>query len=261
MANKTIKKELETQTSCGFLFSKPSFFKVLISDYSNKLKIPSTFAKKYLDNYAGKNRLNLATHRGSWAVEVVQSGDHGCLLEEGWAAFVRANELEFGDFLVFFLTGSCALSVVMYNKAACAKNLVELVERRSSLPERKKRVYHSDERLCYELCVTLKKYQRYNMWMQRAFMEESGLAQMTKIEIVNEEGRSWPVMVRGKRRFGAGWVRFWTENNLSPGNRCMFRCTWDTNKINLKIEFRKLDGKNGEAGTAKATPKDDPEHC
>ncbi|CAM8967962.1 unnamed protein product [Rhodiola kirilowii] len=236
-ANKPVKNELETQTSCGFLFSKPSFFKVLISDYSNKLKIPSIFAKKCLDIYAGKSSLNLDTHRGSWAVEVVKSGKHGYFFEEGWAAFVRANELEFGDFLVFFLTGSCTLSVVMYDKTSCAKNLVK---RRSSLSGRKRKVSHADERLCYELCVTLKKYNKYHMWLERAFMKESGLEQMTKVEITDEEGRSWPVMLRARRGFGVGWARFWMENNLSPGNRCMFRCTWDMSKTNLKIEFRKL---------------------
>uniref|UniRef100_A0A7N0RHH5 TF-B3 domain-containing protein n=1 Tax=Kalanchoe fedtschenkoi TaxID=63787 RepID=A0A7N0RHH5_KALFE len=267
-----VKKE-ESETLRGLLFSQPSFFKVLIGDdYSDKLRVPPFFAKKCLDKVSGKS-FDLETHCGSWTVEIAQTGKRGYFFKKGWAAFVRANNIEFGDFLVFFLTGPCRLSVMMYDKTACVKNLVSLVGRR----KKKKSNTHepataatkmfcdtTDEPAptatnghCYEYCVTLKKYNKYNMRLKRDFMRGSGLAQMMNVEVTNGEGGSWPVEVgSGGRRLGGGWSKFWIDNNLAAGDRCMVRFTRDNSRNSRQVEFLKL---KGEAGQEKATPWGDHE--
>ncbi|KAI9104384.1 hypothetical protein K1719_022956 [Acacia pycnantha] len=98
----------------------PSFFKVLIQDFSTRLKIPPDF-----NNVFGKEapkKAILETYYGkSEEVEVEKHENLFCFCE-GWSKFVVNNKLEIGDFLVFEYLSDCSKFMVkIYGKTCCEK--------------------------------------------------------------------------------------------------------------------------------------------
>ncbi|KAL6180452.1 hypothetical protein ACLB2K_047115 [Fragaria x ananassa] len=87
---------------------KPSFFKVLIGDFSKRLR-----------SYIGL----------LCAVEV-ESTENGMFFQNGWECFVKDHHLELGDFLIFGYDGESKFSVTIYDRSACEKD-VEIAKRRS----------------------------------------------------------------------------------------------------------------------------------
>ncbi|KAI9104372.1 hypothetical protein K1719_022944 [Acacia pycnantha] len=98
----------------------PSFFKVLIEDFSTRLKIPSDF-NKVLDKEVPKKAI-LETYYGkSEEVEVEKHENRYCFCK-GWSKFVENNKLESEDLLVFKYLSDCSkFKVKIYGKTCCEK--------------------------------------------------------------------------------------------------------------------------------------------
>ncbi|KAI9104288.1 hypothetical protein K1719_022860 [Acacia pycnantha] len=98
----------------------PSFFKVLIEDFSTRLKIPSDF-NKVLDKEVPKKAI-LETYYGkSEEVEVEKHENRFCFCK-GWSKFVENNKLESEDLLVFKYLSDCSkFKVKIYGKTCCEK--------------------------------------------------------------------------------------------------------------------------------------------
>ncbi|XP_004308266.1 PREDICTED: putative B3 domain-containing protein Os03g0621600 [Fragaria vesca subsp. vesca] len=100
---------------------KPSFFKVLIGDFSDQLSIPQAFHKHFDGRVPQQSHLQTPT--GTWFVDV--KSDNGRLfLQKGWKQFVRDNGLRLGEFLVFRYAGNSKFFVDIYARHGCKKELI-----------------------------------------------------------------------------------------------------------------------------------------
>ncbi|XP_054781827.1 B3 domain-containing protein Os01g0723500-like [Prosopis cineraria] len=114
---------------------KPSFFKVLIRDFSTRLKIPPAFMKEFGKDMSKKTSTLIETYNGrSWEVEVEKLGNK-FYFNSGWHKFVEDNNLETGDFLVFkYFADYSKFKVKIFGKTCCEKQSNVVVEERPCEP-------------------------------------------------------------------------------------------------------------------------------
>ncbi|XP_050386056.1 B3 domain-containing protein LOC_Os12g40080 [Argentina anserina] len=101
--------------------TKPSFFQVLIGDFSNKLRIQQAFHKHFDGRIPQQSSLRTPT--GTRLVDV--NSDNGMLfLQKGWKQFVKDNGLKLGEFLIFRYCGNSKFNVELYGRHGCRKEFV-----------------------------------------------------------------------------------------------------------------------------------------
>ncbi|KAI9088297.1 hypothetical protein K1719_030018 [Acacia pycnantha] len=125
---------------------KPSFFKVLIHDFSTILQIPPSFIKEFGKDGVPK-RIALETYNGEcWQVGVEKLGNNKFCFNNGWDKFVQVNSLEIGDFLLLKYFADCSkFKVKIYGKSCCEKQLNVVSKPLEGRQEGKKRKSHNQE--------------------------------------------------------------------------------------------------------------------
>ncbi|XP_054781826.1 B3 domain-containing protein LOC_Os12g40080-like [Prosopis cineraria] len=125
---------------------KPSFFKVLMKDFSTRLKIPPAFMKEFGKHLAKKATLE-TDYDKSWEVGVEKLGNK-FYLNNGWSKFVEDNNLETGDFLVLkYFAHYSLFKVKIYGKTCCEKKLNVVGKGKDQINEqgRRKRKRNEEE--------------------------------------------------------------------------------------------------------------------
>ncbi|XP_062102243.1 B3 domain-containing transcription factor VRN1-like isoform X2 [Humulus lupulus] len=103
----------------------PSFFKILLDDFPNKLQIPVAFAKNF-DGEASQQCLIWNPFKKFWNVNVEKTNNR-LFFQKGWNLFLLDNGLEFGDLLVFhYNAGKSEFYVDFYGKNCCQKRGISL---------------------------------------------------------------------------------------------------------------------------------------
>ncbi|CAK7332187.1 unnamed protein product [Dovyalis caffra] len=123
---------IEPQSSTRRKERLPSFFKVLIGDFSSQLRIPPKFAKHLESNLNQTFRVRNSAG-DCWYVRIERNQNILCLTE-GWREFVQDNALELGDFLIFSCSGISDFDVTVYGKDCCEKNAVAADEKKTKSP-------------------------------------------------------------------------------------------------------------------------------
>ncbi|PRQ49170.1 putative transcription factor B3-Domain family [Rosa chinensis] len=113
---------------------KPSFFKVLIGDFSDKLRIPQAFRKHLAASVLQQSHLR--TPAGTWLVDV-KSDNGRFFLQKGWKQFVHDNGLKLGEFLIFRYAGNSKFYVDIYGRHGCKKEFI-MPARSSEKPFKKR---------------------------------------------------------------------------------------------------------------------------
>ncbi|KAI4356255.1 hypothetical protein L6164_000289 [Bauhinia variegata] len=131
--------------------NRPTFFKVLVNDFSTGLEIPWAFVMKY--KYVPYESVLLLYQDKQWRLDVEMVGER--VYFKGLERFVEDNSLKIGDFLIFKYVENSTLKVKMYGKALCEEE-VQVVKDQNSEPvlgkesrrqendQRKRKVIHID---------------------------------------------------------------------------------------------------------------------
>lgn len=99
---------------------KPHFFKVLIGDFTQQLKMPPNFLK-HISNDAPKRAILEGPNGCSWHVNIKKSSD-GMFLSTGWAKFVEDHSLKEREFLVFRYNGNMHFTIQVFDTTACERD-------------------------------------------------------------------------------------------------------------------------------------------
>ncbi|KAL6205759.1 hypothetical protein ACLB2K_023011 [Fragaria x ananassa] len=110
---------------------QPSFFKVLLDDFANHLRIPHKFTRYHIRPSLGKCVLRGPC--GKRSVELERRKNGLFFHSHGWHSFVKDHLLQFGDFLVFQYDGKSKFKVKVYDRTCCEID-VEVPKRRNGLP-------------------------------------------------------------------------------------------------------------------------------
>ncbi|XP_077233559.1 putative B3 domain-containing protein Os03g0621600 isoform X2 [Tasmannia lanceolata] len=98
---------------------RASFFKVMIGDFTQKLRIPPAFVRHFNGKLLNKSILKNPTGK-FWHVKVERIGND-LFFQEGWQNFVKDNSLQTGDFLVLEYDGNSEFDVLIFGKSGCEK--------------------------------------------------------------------------------------------------------------------------------------------
>ncbi|KAJ0971428.1 hypothetical protein J5N97_019387 [Dioscorea zingiberensis] len=98
---------------------KPHFFKVLLGDFSQRLKIPVEFMKNIL-NEASKRVTLQGPSGNSWHADFSKTSKDTFLCG-GWADFAKDHALREFDFLVFRYDGDFHFTVMIFDRTACER--------------------------------------------------------------------------------------------------------------------------------------------
>ncbi|XP_054781825.1 putative B3 domain-containing protein Os03g0621600 [Prosopis cineraria] len=101
------------------LVEEPSFFKILINDFSIRLQIPPALTSMFGQDVPNKT-IVLETYLGkSGEVKLEKLGSR-FYFNNGWSDFVKANNLEQGDLLLFkYFADDPKFKVTIYGKTCC----------------------------------------------------------------------------------------------------------------------------------------------
>ncbi|CAA2981300.1 B3 domain-containing Os01g0723500-like [Olea europaea subsp. europaea] len=96
---------------------KPSFFKVLIGNFTPRLRLPALFVLNYGEILP--ENVTLTTNSGkSWNVKLEQDeGEH--YFSQGWVKFAEDLDLKMGTFLLFQLVDNSTFNVLAYGLSGC----------------------------------------------------------------------------------------------------------------------------------------------
>ncbi|KAK9285272.1 hypothetical protein L1049_024462 [Liquidambar formosana] len=198
---------------------RPSFFKVLMGNFTEKLRIPPAFVKNFEGMLSNKSILKTDTRR-SCVVNVEQNG-RDCFFTNGWRKFVRNHHLEIGDFLVFWLVGDSTFEVVTYGRSGCPKNVNSAIERQSNLSAQSRGNPFMDGKLATSLpgkmeivsegggvepagfaepkhpyfVAIMKKHNKSRIAIPKKFGTETGMASKTNAVLKDPKGKQWRVKV------------------------------------------------------------------
>ncbi|KAL3616457.1 hypothetical protein CASFOL_039847 [Castilleja foliolosa] len=201
------------------IYKHASFFKILLFDFSTKLRIPKEFVKKYGEIIPEEAILETEAGSKSWAVEIKPLDEHFCF-SNGWPQFVKDNKLNDMDFLVFTLVSKSTFQVAIYGKDG--------VLRQPFSPDFNKKLSFTSVN---------DHHNRFFMVIPKDFAMETRIAYKNSIYLRNAGGdKKWRVNIdsgRNGQRFlmSEGWSVFRQENNLSIGATIRFE--FDANSGNL----------------------------
>ncbi|KAL2240293.1 B3 domain-containing protein At1g49475-like [Sesamum indicum] len=237
--------------------AKPSFFKVLIKDFAQKLNLPPVFVQKYGRMLPGTAELRTSFGE-TWSVKLEIEDEKYCFTG-GWSKFVKDAELEVGEFLVFwFNIGKSTFDVSVYGINGCEK---EISSRNNTLTEDSDAELRNDDAnkkqprtgVCqteaggsgittnprFEVVLTQSRKLRPSL--RKGFAEAACL--IGKKAVVLEyppKDRYWPVLLDSKSLrhfrldFAAGWLEFRRENDLRLGKTYSFEFNPTKNVIQVR---------------------------
>ncbi|KAL0430320.1 UNVERIFIED_CONTAM: hypothetical protein Sradi_0658000 [Sesamum radiatum] len=209
--------------------NRPSFFKPLIGDFSTQLSIPVEFARRYKELLPEKVCLETESQE-SWAVKIEQVNERHCLVG-GWPEFVKGNQLEEGDFLVFYFVGRSTFRVAIFSMDGCDKcypsSDVDGIQEPGinwNFPEECGSGDNCDKTSeIPRFSVRLRSYSTYHLFFPAAFAAKTGLRRKSKITLRDPRGRKWPITIFARERpqrvqTSTGWNEFVVAQKLFVGS-------------------------------------------
>ncbi|KAF3630920.1 hypothetical protein FXO38_26878 [Capsicum annuum] len=240
---------------------KPHFFKPILPDFNNGLKIPIGFLK-YLKGQEHVKCAVLKRDGKKWRVKV-----NGRKLEEGnWGKFVKEFDLQVGNILVFSHEGSMEFEVSIFDSSQCSREYAEYMqedviedvmevdeeedeedeyvveeeeedeyeEEEDEVEEEEEEEVVTDDNSCersyFEYTITPYCLSfRACLFLPQQFALANDLTnKKCKLIIRDERQRSWKLKIcsssnpRPRAYIGSGWRKFIAENSIKEGDRIKF---------------------------------------
>ncbi|KAM5558805.1 putative B3 domain-containing protein [Rosa sericea] len=220
------------------LEERPSFFKVLVGDFSQQLRMPRAFLKNF--NGRVPRMCGLRAPCGNlWAVNLKEIKDR-VVFHNGWQSFAKHHFLEVGDFLTFTKDDGSIFDVIIYDKSYCEKNVEAAKSRIGNVVDRTinnhvilgKRpaldlveetsigsISFNPENPFFTSIFT--RYTRYDLRIPTKVVIAAGLMNNKTIMLQDPTGRPWSIKLnettRGRMRM-EGWCNVCKENQISFGD-------------------------------------------
>ncbi|XP_042518599.1 putative B3 domain-containing protein REM15 [Macadamia integrifolia] len=219
---------------------KPHFFTPILPASFQELVIPNAFHKYLFDeNYEG-GEATLRNHSlcgKSWTVNL-----KGFCFQEGWTDFVRDNNLQLGDFVVFGYEGSMVFDVIIFGKSFLDKdypplhvtNTAQSKSKSDNPPSRRVMTRSKGEKVakeCPSFAVTIREFhlKKTMLNIPKRFVISNGLiGKRYEVILRDAKGRPWPVKLRrtpsnNRMYILGGWLKFSDANHLKKDDVCVFK--------------------------------------
>ncbi|GFP80952.1 B3 domain-containing protein os01g0723500 [Phtheirospermum japonicum] len=230
---------------------KPSFFKVMILDFTHKLRIPPAFARDYEQSLRGENFTLRISSGETWAVKMVKTEDEKYEFTGGWNKFAKDVGLKMGEFIVFWLVGKSMFDVSIFAVTCCEREIPVL--KIEDDDDDDSEVEYKNNNACDEESkaanggassksgnslglqksplyfeVRLKKYQKSRLSLTMKFCEAAGLMDKATVGLEYLPKHRFQSVVLDRRPnqyridLTAGWPEFRKANGLVFGKTYSF---------------------------------------
>ncbi|GLT75248.1 hypothetical protein SLA2020_469860 [Shorea laevis] len=235
-----------------------SFGMVLVGDFTESLRIPWEFMKDF--EVSLPHIFYLMPDLGESQLVIMQEKNRGCFFTLGWSDFVKHQNLQIGDLLIFYFVGNTTFEVAIYDRTTCCKKKTSLEAKRhgdtgdgvqlaakanpKEEPSKKHRVAKRTIRDGVKRArngqkcsaqILLKKYHSSSIVLPTEFAKEAGLRKKKDTVLRDSAGEEWPVSIsfskgagQGQARFTTGWKAFWAANRLVAGTTILLQFSGGT---------------------------------
>ncbi|XP_075670925.1 B3 domain-containing protein REM10-like [Castanea sativa] len=213
--------------------SGPSFFKVLIGDFSEQLCIPPAFVKNFNVRLLSKCSLRSSTGK-VYVVRVEERENNDLFFWGGWHDFVKDNSLDIGDFLVFKYDGNSMFKVKIYGRNACEKDVSKFGEEfiNDDIKESGMKSISSFKSENSYFIATWTWYSQYYMTIPKFVAIEKDLSSKKRAMLLDPSGSPWPVrldlVADGFLNMTSGWPDFCRGNKVGAGDTFIFEFVTQT---------------------------------
>ncbi|KAK9130132.1 hypothetical protein Sjap_010619 [Stephania japonica] len=217
------------------------FFKCMIhGHYAEKLIIPKAFRIKRLNGVRDRKHAKLQNKMGeTWNVNM-RSNDEEMWLDKGWKEFVKDNEVNLGDFLVFKHKGNMVFDVLLFDPSACEKEYCSTSKKKNTAAKHKIAAPKQDPLKAAEAYRTSRphfiKQIKTNSSLKTPldiplnFARSNGLLdngkKITLSDHRKKNSQNVNLLVRQipheRVRFGSGTTQFLKGNDIRVGDVCVF---------------------------------------
>ncbi|KAM7252473.1 hypothetical protein ACFE04_024356 [Oxalis oulophora] len=227
----------------------PSFFKVLLYDFTTTLKVPPAFVKNFGAELPEIIILKSFSKK-SWGV-LMEKKKEGLFFTKGWSKFVKEHSLEYGNFLIFKFTTNSSFEVVIYGHDNCEKETPIGSQQPDPVSEEKKNKKKQQPQTTTRAGVGCSKSSnnlqfvrnltnddtQFNIWLPSKFAKATGLVSKDSVILkdVTEGGTGgeWNVELRrqkdvyGRVQLTTGWHKFRKAKNLCCGQNSDDSCLFE----------------------------------
>ncbi|KAL0377787.1 UNVERIFIED_CONTAM: hypothetical protein Sradi_3084200 [Sesamum radiatum] len=216
---------------------KPSFFKVLIKDFAQKLNLPPVFVQKYGQMLPGKAELRISSGE-TWRVKLEIEDEKYCFTG-GWIYGINGCEKGISSRNNTLTEDSDAGGDAELSNDALMTTDANKKQPRTCTCQTEAGGSGSTTNPQFEVVLT--KNRKLRISLRKSFAEAAGL--IGKRAVVLEylpKNRYWPVLLdnRSLRHyrldFAAGWFQFRRENDLQLGKTYSFEFNPTKNVIQVK---------------------------
>ncbi|XP_028763985.1 B3 domain-containing protein Os03g0622200-like isoform X1 [Neltuma alba] len=102
-----------------FAPNRHQFFKLMMGDFRNQLRIPRKFVSHFKEELRSAARL-IGPSRNVWIVKIARTDDD-IVFQIGWEKFVQDHSLAERDFLVFHYIGYSSFNVSIFDETGCER--------------------------------------------------------------------------------------------------------------------------------------------
>ncbi|KAK6129046.1 hypothetical protein DH2020_037207 [Rehmannia glutinosa] len=257
--------------------SRPSFFKVMIKDFTSHMQLPPAFVRKYGEILPEITKLRTSSG-GTWNVDLEKIDEENYWFTRGWTKFAKDVGVKLGEFLVFwFNIGKSTFDVSIYGTTGCERQIsgsnspieasdgtpaniyskTEVNNKKSSAYVVEKEAEGSDgtqeqdytsEEAHPQFKLRLKKHHRSRVTIHKEFAVAAGLTSKEALVLqYPPKQRCWPVMLQQvpilswfRLDISRGWSEFRRTNGLVYEKTYLFEYIPDKNVIQIKL----LNGEN-----------------
>ncbi|MFS8028867.1 putative transcription factor B3-Domain family [Helianthus anomalus] len=257
----------------------PAFFKILRDPSAPRLSLPPDFVREYLKNNIPTGPVIISASGGhAWIVKIKKIGDHH-YFTNGWTNVVKDIPLDFSDFLIFRLVNPYTFDMTIFGKNGCEQILPPKSQDEDVSGEFENVVDEDHDDDCYVVdedhdddcyvdddhdddCYvdddpffvkTFTKSHIRRLRFPGKFAEWAGINGEGTMRVKNLDGGEWVTKVKLDTTFkseryllSSGWRSFWRGNNLSQGDKCVFKFIRSERKLLLaKVTKKKPKKRHG----------------
>ncbi|MFS8028866.1 putative transcription factor B3-Domain family [Helianthus anomalus] len=196
--------------------------------------LPPEYVTMHLVNKIRNNPIIRSANGGySWRLKIKQIGDDYCFVD-GWNNVVKDVQLGFGDFLLFKLVDQSTFRMSIYSPDGCEK----ILQPKSDQNGCEKIIDDDDEDPFFVKTFTKSHIRRLRF--PKEFAAKAGINCEGTMRVKNLDGDEWVTDVKLDTTFrtkryllSSGWWSFRRGNNLSEGDKCVFKFIKSERKLLL----------------------------
>ncbi|PIM98229.1 hypothetical protein CDL12_29291 [Handroanthus impetiginosus] len=209
----------------------PSFYKIMLLEFTQKLRIPDVFVAEYRAYLSKTVNLGADLSENIWSVKIEEK-DGEYWFTEGWPRFAQDYKLQFANFVVFRFIDGSRIRVTVFEPSGLEKEALFLVSHGTEESEESEKSdsdnYDDDDdddddelaelmdatKINKETSFTFtwRKYMRNNMPIKGSFVKKMDLTKIKGVKMRNLKGDVHDVRLYhytdGRSGFGGGWAAF-----------------------------------------------------